>query len=297
MNEVGVPQSILTYDNGNWKEFVFNDLSGSATKVSSASPTVYPICAAGEGVIIQQITNDPAIRVAVDNRSHKSGGVAHKFYRGPRYVTMEALIIGNTPSGVSSISQQLTGILQRIMQNDGQYLFKPSYAGGDVRFLTVRHYEAIKIQHSTSTTGASQGVSAPKAALVTLVAADWNAYTYSPSGSHAVDIAASGTATVANNGDSDSYPIIRIHASVSGDVTITNNTTGYSLKLLGVVLTGGDYTDIDMLAEVGTNSVGFGDPLSSLDLTTSDFFPITPGGNSITATGAAITVYANDAWA
>lgn len=294
MNEIGVAQSILSYANGNWQEFVFNDFSGNPTQISTESPTVYPACSLGEGVLIQQITNDPAIRVAVDNRAHKSGGIMHKFYRGPRYVTLEALVIGNNASGVASISDQLQGFLQRIMQNDGQYLFVPSYASGDIRYLTVRHYEALKVQHSTSTTGAT-GISAPKAAIVTLVAADWNAYTYN--GVASVDISDGGSATVPNGGNTDGWPVIRIKAPVSGDVTITNVTTGYSITMLGMILVGGDYTEIDMLEEEGTNSVGFGDPLSSLDLTTSDFFPITPGGNTISVTGADITVFPREAWA
>lgn len=328
--EIGVPQSILyPSDPVSWNldtgvgctEMVWNDFSGSPASVSGLSPSggiipayIPDVLGVGSGVLIQQITEDPAVRTAIDNRSHKSGGIMHTFYRGPRYLTMEALILGDYPEYREMVSEQMRGAMQNVMARDGRYIYTPSNA--PTRFLTVRHYEALKVAHSTSTTGTAVGVSAPKTSLVTLVAADWAAYTLEQRNLYVSD--STGHITVPNSGNTETWPIIRVHGPfvsplVSNHITITNNDTGAQLKMQapeGIGLEGypSAYYEIDMQQETITLVGVPGSPidyLSSLDPTVSDFFSIAPGGADISSNiwGGAFPLFgqtqilSRDAWA
>lgn len=324
--EIGIPQSILYpsaihsdfSDGTGCSEIVFNSFNDDPQSLAFPNGSINLLPAmVNAGILVQQNIEDPAIRTAIDNKAHKSGGIMHDFYRGPRYITLEALMLGDTPSARETVSEYMRGAMNAIMQRDGLYLYKPSNA--PTRFLTVRHYEAVKIAHSTSTTGTAVGVAAPKSAIVTLVAADWTSYTYplipySLEGGDDLSDDQTGTATIPNNGNADMWPKVRVYGV--GSFTLKNLTTNEQV----VFVPGGGFGtpdpaafyEIDMLNErIIYDSTASGgnryDATTGLVPTSSNFWRIPPGGAIVSGPNssgpirgglfASTVVYANDAWA
>jgi hypothetical protein len=104
-------------------------------------------------------------------------------------------------------------------------------------------------------------------------------------------IADGATATITNEGNTDYMPLIRIDGASSG-FTITNadviDDESFPAQVIyDSSLAGGE--EFDFFEDSG--------PVQGLDIINTDFFPIVPGGNDISVTGASITVFHRNAWA
>ena len=107
---------------------------------------------------------------------------------------------------------------------------------------------------------------------------------------------AAGSGVVNNGGNAPTYPIIRVHGTASGTITVTNTTTGRTVSFTGLSLGAGEYMDIDMLNETVTKN----DDTNLYEYVDSDdFWWLIEGNNTITisASGSGkITVSYRDAY-
>jgi hypothetical protein len=106
---------------------------------------------------------------------------------------------------------------------------------------------------------------------------------------------------VTNDGNFDTAPLLRVHGAVT-EPRVSNDTTGKTLYLDGVVLAQGEYVDIDMAARTAVRSNG-ANVYDSVRFPGSAWWTLAPGDNSIAlrgltiGTGAELRVTYRDAWA
>lgn len=108
------------------------------------------------------------------------------------------------------------------------------------------------------------------------------------------------TEEIFNEGNADTYPVIKVFGPESLFV-IANDTTGkaitYDSSLPGgSVIPGGSYAEFDLFKGTCYMNGDGADLLPGVDPTVSDFFPLVPGSNMINTTAADIEVLKNDAW-
>jgi hypothetical protein len=88
----------------------------------------------------------PPLRTPMDNRPQTHGGLVHRFFKGPRHITIEgALMIRSTRIQDSirtirnDMEEELRTALESIIDADGTLSWTPQLtAGPDPRSLTVR---------------------------------------------------------------------------------------------------------------------------------------------------------------
>lgn len=289
--EVGIPMSLQSPAAG-FGELVFNDFSGSATALGGGSP--YPgnrgPLGAGCGYFVEKISgfDGAPIRNPVDNRPHKSGGIVHTFRRAAKVWTIEGKIM--VPDNVTGVEERYTrGVLEdairgysdSIMARTGRYFFRPS--GQLTRFQECRLYEPVDIGYDS--------ISGPKNFAVTLVSQDPRAYTFTQD---VTEITLGDTIPLPNLGNTESWPVIKVNGPCSGFSVIAG--TGFFIGWAGD-LNAGAYIEIDMFKETMYGNGDGPNRLGGLDLETSDFWSIPPGGTTLTLVGApSATVLSNSAW-
>lgn len=117
------------------------------------------------------------------------------------------------------------------------------------------------------------------------------------------DFSGGGATTAHNAGNAPTYPRVRIFGPVSGP-TLRNTTTGKLITLPGLVISTGDFVEIDMQREtVLLNASEENSVIGKLDAATSDFWPLEPGDNGVKLSGSSfeattlVTLYWRDAFA
>jgi hypothetical protein len=92
------------------------------------------------------------IRAPIDNRPLIDGGLVHNFFKGPRHVTVEGVIIVQSqPLGQAcqtvrnTMENNLRVALESILQADGTLAWTPTGLGA--RSLTVRHDVPLEYRH------------------------------------------------------------------------------------------------------------------------------------------------------
>ena len=122
-----------------------------------------------------------------------------------------------------------------------------------------------------------------------------------------VAIAATGTEIIVNEGNTDYFPVIKIHGNASL-VTITNmnaeDTDGNPLYLVydsslpgASSIASPNYVEVVHFTGTAYLNGNQANRKAGIDMTQSTFFPLVPGDNEILVTGADVTVLANSAWA
>jgi len=302
-------------------EIVFNDLSGDATSASLAGlggniwpgPGVVPASVsagwnatglpAGNGYLMQFASgmHGGAVRNPVDNRPHKHGGIIHKFYSGPKYFTLQGLVVGDTPEIRQVLYDYLAGWVFSAMQTDCRFFFKPP--GQATRFKTVRNYDATEIVGPQGTAGASpDNIAAPKEYTAQFVSVNPFSYTYSERDNGVYEdvptIYGGGSVFIPNEGTADTWPVIEVYAPPSSSFlasfTLDNGT--YQVEWAGNVAHG-HYVEVDMFNETMYMDGNSTNELGGLN-DQSDFWSIPPGGCTVSVTPGAhhIVVKSNDAW-
>lgn len=78
------------------------------------------------------------IRAPVDDAPQTDGGIVHDFFHGPRYVTVEGLLLpaDGSASARNTMEANLISALDAILRADGTLAWTPS--GQSARSLTVR---------------------------------------------------------------------------------------------------------------------------------------------------------------
>ena len=123
-------------------------------------------------------------------------------------------------------------------------------------------------------------------------------YPYAPS--VAEDVIALG-ATVHNDGTTDYWPVFKIDGAFT-TFTLTNTTTGFQIiydssRPSGLAVGGGDYAEIVTFHNTIYLNGNSSNLKAGIDIENSDFFPLVPGPNVLTLTGAGGSVKTHDAWA
>ena len=104
-----------------------------------------------------------------------------------------------------------------------------------------------------------------------------------------------GSSALVNLGSTRFWPVFKVYGSTSA-FTITNTTTGLTIVYSGTAIGGGDYVEIDTFrGTVYLNGSG-ANRLASIDFINTDFFPLEPGTNNVSITGANCDVLWNSAW-
>lgn len=306
-------------------ELVFNDLTGSATKLSTVvgpiwpGPNVAPDSAFvaglpnGNGYLMQFITGSHGapIRNPVDIRPHKHGGIVHKFYAGPKYVTFTGLVIGDTPKIRRALYDYLSGWLHGAMQADSQFFFTPPGAG--TRVTTARLYDAVDIQGPSGLPGDSpSGIAGPKQFVFELVMA--NPFSYTAAANTKTAAFNGAGVSVPNGGTIETWPTITITGPPTGSTTAwaillspDSNPAHATMQLewsnTSSPLLPGQTVVIDMYKETITDAATGNTLMGGLIISPSDFFPVPAGGAYLFYTGtssgspAAASIVVNDAWA
>jgi hypothetical protein len=110
------------------------------------------------------------IRNPNENLSVTDGALAHKFFKSAKYISMNVLIVADTPAHRQTMTDHLLGVLDPLLREDGTYSWLvPSgdYAGGFVgsyRSNTVRLWETVEVVNPEG------GVAGPKTATFILIA-------------------------------------------------------------------------------------------------------------------------------
>src|SRR6266404_5117423 len=104
--ETGIPQYIVA-DGGT--SLYFNDLADVHDQ--------------GAFLQITRITGGDGanVRAPVDDRPQRDGGIVHPFYRGPRYFTLEGLIVADSRNERTVVEDSIRGVTQAMLRRDGRY--------------------------------------------------------------------------------------------------------------------------------------------------------------------------------
>lgn len=117
-----------------------------------------------------------------------------------------------------------------------------------------------------------------------------------------VETNVSGTTVVTNGGNADFWPVWKVNGAFAA-FTLVNNTTGLQIEYDSAqpgasAVGGGDYAEIDTFGGTIFLNGNGADLSAGIVALNSDDFPLVPGPNSITLTGAASAdVLVNAAWA
>lgn len=309
----GIPHSLLT----SLGEIVFNDLTGDATVTASglsdvATGSVWPgpgvVPASinadfnavglppGNGYLMQFVggTHGAPVRATIDNRPHKAGGIAHKFFSGPKYMTLTGHIIGDTLEIRQVLYDYLAMHLYAAQNADSRYFFKPNGANTPTRFHTVKCYDLGDIIGPSTAQGTSPaGIAGPKLFDFEFVAVNPFSYTYTERDTTIIGTA---SAHVDNDGTVETWPVIECYAGGSAMTffEIGNGT-------FQVIWTGncpaGHYIEVNMFEETMFQDRNGSNKIGGLD-DQSDFWSIPPqGGALINSNGPDnILIKSNDAW-
>lgn len=106
---------------------------------------------------------------------------------------------------------------------------------------------------------------------------------------YATPIASGATVVLANTGNADFYPVYQVAGTTSA-FTITNVTTGESLVYSGTAITSPSYAELNAFKNTVFLNGSGANLLNGVDINDSVFPKLIPGNNSVTITGADMTV-------
>ena len=94
----------------------------------------------------------PTIRAPIDNVPLGDGGLVHDFWKGPRHLSIEGVLLIESTRVMNSIvdirnqmEDDLVFVLESILRDDGTLTYTPTGAGA--RSLTVRHDIPLEFRH------------------------------------------------------------------------------------------------------------------------------------------------------
>lgn len=245
----------------------------------------------GDGLYLSDVVGlDGAdIRNPVDDLPQHDGGLPHRFFRTARHVTLRGYIVATagttTRRTLSDTLRGYTGSLVR--PTTAQLVASCRLRWTPSGYSDERMVDAIQLYEPVQISGGYQ-----KEFEFTVV----SPYSY------AIDltqtstvIAAAGTATLTNAGNTASYPVIRVTGAVT-NATVTNSTTGELVTLTAAGVAAGSYAEIDNFRKTVYLNGNSTNLLGKVDFTTSTWISLQPGANVIAPTGSGVTVLWNHSW-
>lgn len=260
------------------------------TLVTPAGNITFNPSGGGDGLYLSEIVglDGGAIRNPIDDIPQADGSYLHPFFRSGLKATYRGFVLAT--AGVStrrSMLDDLRGRTDRLLRptvaervSSTRMLFTPSGAA-------QRMLDDIQLFQPVAVTGGYL-----KDFEFTLASPFPYAMDFTQSSQA---IAAGASATIANAGNTRSYPVIQVQGAFS-TATIQNTTTGEKL-VFTTGAAGGHYVEVDCFKRTAYLDGNGANELAALDWTQSTFFSLLTGNNTISCTGAGITILWNNAWA
>lgn len=220
------------------------------------------------------------LRVTKDNVPQGNGSIMHRrFESGYECTLTMQLWVDDDPACdddlvrmVDAINLHARGLLNA-GDNQGRLRWSPT--GQNERMLDdIRLLERVEIQVPESGIG------------VTVTFAVDTAYPYAQEYTQQLT---SLNATLTNTGTVAYWPVVKVFGNTSA-FTLTNVTTSKQLVYSGTNIPALSYVEIDMFRNTMYLNGSGANLISSLNMLTSDFFPLEVGANALTITGATADV-------
>lgn len=246
------------------------------------------------------------IRAEVDPIPQGDGQINHERYSEGYWMQLGLALWQSYPAdgGDGSIAcdealcemgDLLGGVFWSLLRppSDGGRVFWTPSCGGDRRLL-----DAVVLSSFSDPEEGDEGVT-----IITVVVDSPFPYAINFTQDTTV---VTGTETIPNDGNVEFWPVIKVFAGGS-DLTAftieadTGLLISWDAAFSGFAIPAGDYVEIDTFRGTMHLNGDEDDMTAGLVPTTSDFFPIAPGGTEVQAIGAAgfdnATFLTNDAWA
>jgi hypothetical protein len=221
----------------------------------------------------------PTLRTSVVPRAVSDGDLLMPSWRAARYVSLEGMLIATGATEAAAIAQResqedfLRKILNALVRTDGTLRW--TRRDGVTRQMVCRVWEPMRVRPAGPM----------KTFLMQLVAPD--PYVYNDTQTQTTDSTPTTAQTFTNNGDAESYPVIRVTngaTAIASAFTLTNSTTGKSIVISGASMATSGFFDIDMANRTIVNNTG-ASQLAFVNWSSSTFWPLVPGGNSVVISG------------
>ncbi len=251
------------------------------------------------------------LRTGSTSFTARDGEAVHNSYSRGRIPVMSGqLVIKDAVEATALLNRRLmlenlAAALNSIRRADGTLVWTPS--GASARQLTVRAWESMQVSGgfmkefqfglaAGNPTVVSTTLEQVDTSLLSVAtgagtwdfataggADDWDFATAGGADDWTLGTAVSpGIATVTNDGNADAWPILRVYGLTSGVVRVANLTTGQQIAFSSLEVPLGSYAEIDTWNEtVYLNGQTNQSMLGGLDSTTSAFWSLAPGANSI----------------
>lgn len=231
----------------------------------------------------------PDVRESSELLVEGDGGRHFDFYHGRRPITMSGLFNPNVFG--ASAARNITRLLRATNAMRGDAYLRWTATGAQRVEVAVRRTSPPRITGQRA-----------KSFLIGMTAADPRIYGVTTNVQAASVVNSSGAyaaVTASNVGSVATYPTISITGPITNPI-LTNATSGKVLSLTRTIAAG-DRVDLDFTNRTIKTQAG-SSVYSSLNYTTSEWWPINPGSNSITLTGTFVSTAAQlsvgwrDAW-
>jgi hypothetical protein len=246
------------------------------------------------------------LRVVTDNIPQADGDILHRTFKPGFQIKLAVQLWADAehPAGVGGVTgsggaegcgperrlmwELLTLHANRLLNEDGRYVWSPIDYTDDRMLDGLRLLEwPVPVDEGTLT-------------VVTFAVHSRFPYLIDATETD-TSITDGNTVSVVNAGTVDFFPVFKVYGPCS-DFTITNNTTGLSLfydsDLPGASgIAAGHYVEIDFFRDTLYLDGDQANMKPGLDVVFSDFFPLVPGGNDISISGADCTCLSNNCFA
>lgn len=253
----------------------------------------------GDGYYLENVTTSRDIRRPVDPSPQRDGGIIHRGYKGPSYVTMRGRV--QAEAGITTRRTSidtLRGYVDTLLRPTASQLvsscrlkWQPS-GYGDLRMYDKVYLLAPVVIEDHPSLGPLW-----KQFTFTLVCEQPYAMDLTQT---STTIAVAGSQVLTNAGNSLFFPVVRVDGPATGFVLTNTSLTGVlPIDMTGLTtLTVGHYAEIDMLRETIYLDGDQANLLGKLTIASSDFWYLTPGANTVsfTATGSSGATQARVLW-
>ncbi len=221
--------------------------------------------------------DSPDIRTPISNRPQAHGAIHHVQFFGARTFTIEGVILQNTTTDLQLSENALKGHWYASVADsrlpNARFAFTPK--GESERFVTFKPSDELTISGTHV-----------KEFQMPVVAVDPTIYTMTQF--------TSGGGTLVNAGDAPSWPVFKVYG---GSVTITNSAYSPSRSIvMSGAPAGGGYVEINPFTGTAYLNGDGANMAPYIDWSATSFWPLMPGSNPVSVSGASTDILWNHGW-
>lgn len=248
-----------------------------------------------DGVTLDGYVADPTqcdvgtdLRVQTDDIPQGDGGIIHRRYRKGMILHYVCdLYDSGAPSFGAARQTKLDTLmkhLEAIRNADGRISWTPDSGG-------ARMLDAVRLLEKPSYHGALQK---------TVAFALESPFPYALTAAQQSLATITTTLTITNNGNASVFPVWKVNGA-STAFTLTNTTSGLAIvydstRPGAAAIASGHYAEIDSFRNTVYLDGSGANLKPGINILSSDFFPLVPGANVITISGATVDPLVNDGW-